>query len=70
LIKGIVRFIPAEHYHNQGESVALLHISCLLYKLEVIEHPVMIGRMNTELVVRLATDYLAGHMHIFEDDGF
>jgi hypothetical protein len=44
-----------------------MHITCLLYKLGVIENPVMMGKASN-LIIRMAEDMLAGHIHIYERD--
>lgn len=47
--------------------IVCMHITCLLYKLGVIENPVMMGR-DRPLFTKMAEDMLAGHIHIYERD--
>jgi len=62
-----LKFIPASSWYDEYDRVQCMHITCLLYKLEVIENPVMMGSAS-QLITKMAEDMLAGHIHIYERD--
>ena len=63
-----VRFEPfSDGWHDNYDCIQYMHITCLLYKLGVIEQPVMLGRCNEQLITKMAQDMLDGHIHIFEN---
>ena len=65
MTKPKLKFIPASGWYDEYDRVQCMHITCLLYKLGVIENPVMMGRAS-HMMVRMAEDMLAGHIHIYE----
>jgi hypothetical protein len=41
-----LKFIPTSNWYDEYDRVQYMHITCLLYKLGVIEEPVMMGRAS------------------------
>lgn len=65
-----VKHIQSAGYFHSYDCVQLMHISCLLYKLGVIDAPIYMGRyydFDKHTVEKMARDMLDGHMHIFKD---
>ena len=60
-----LKFVSASNWYDEYDRVQYMHITCLLYKLGVIEEPVMMGRAS-RLFTKMAEDMLTGHIHIYE----